>query len=78
MPSWGSRFIPTDFLTKCERKGLNAGIKEFDLESPVFYLTLLPDELIEAGLLSVAGAVSGGINSSIVAGHGAIQKENFA
>ena len=33
-------------LAKRERKGLNTGIKEFDLKSPVFYSILLPDELI--------------------------------
>ena len=36
-------------LPKCERKGMYAGIKELDFKSPVFHLTLLPDELIETG-----------------------------
>jgi hypothetical protein len=55
-------------LTECERKGLNAGIKKFDLKRSVFYSTLLPDELIETGLSNLAGAVRGGIESTIVAG----------
>jgi hypothetical protein len=66
-----SRFHSSNFLTKREGECLNAGIKEFDLESPVFYSTLLPDELIETGLSSLAGADKGGVNSAIVAGRGA-------
>jgi hypothetical protein len=52
-------------LTKCERNGLNAGIREFDLKSPIAYFTLLPDELIETGLSNLAAAVRGGIRSTI-------------
>jgi hypothetical protein len=70
------RSIPSsfsNFLPKRERKGLNAGIKEFDLNRSVFYSTLLPDELIESGLSNLAGAVRGGIDSTIVAGRRAVQ-----
>src|ERR1700722_9233250 len=56
-----------------ERKGLNSRIKKFDLEGSVFDLTLLPDELIETGIPDLAGAVRGGIKSTIVAGRGAVQ-----
>jgi hypothetical protein len=45
------------FLTKRKRKSLNARIEELDLKSPVQYLTLLPDELIKAGLPNFAAAV---------------------
>jgi hypothetical protein len=66
-------FIGTVSLTKRERKGLDAGVKEFDLKSPVSYLTLLPDELIKTGLSNLAGAFRRGVNSTIVAGCGAVQ-----
>jgi hypothetical protein len=38
-----AQIVLAKYLTKRERKGMNAGIKEFDLKGPVFYLTLLPD-----------------------------------
>src|SRR5579863_8560339 len=58
---------PAALLTERERKRLNAGIEEFDLESPVFYLALLPDELIETRLTNLAGAVRSGIDAAIFA-----------
>ena len=61
------------FLTKREVKRLNAGIKKFDLKSPVFYLTLLSDELIETRLPNFAGAVRGSVYAAIFAGNRAIQ-----
>jgi len=60
-------------LTKRERKGLNAGIEEVNLESAVFDLTLLPDELIETWLPDLAVAIGGGITSAIRSGRGAVQ-----
>ena len=62
-----------EFLTKREVKSLNAGIKKFDLKSPVFYLSLLPDELIETRLANLAGAVRCGIRSTILAGRLPVQ-----
>ena len=59
-------------LTESERKGLNAGIQEFDLKNPVFYLTLLPDKLIETGLSNLTGAVRADIHSAIVTGSGPV------
>jgi hypothetical protein len=54
-------FLAPDFssslLAECEGKGLNAGVKELDLECPVFDSPLLPNELIETGLLDLASAV---------------------
>ena len=61
------------FLTKREDKGLSARIKEFNLKSPVFHMTLLPDELIETGLPDDACAAGSRIRSTIVAGRGAVQ-----
>jgi len=52
-----------DRLAKRKRKSLHAGIKEFNLKSPVFYRTFSPDELVETGLSNLAGAVRGGITS---------------
>jgi hypothetical protein len=60
-------------LAKRERKRLNSGIEEFDLESPVFCATLLSDELIEARLANFAGTVRGRIGPTIGARGGAIQ-----
>ncbi len=65
-------------LTKGEVKSLNAGIKEFDFKGSVYDWTFLPDELIEPGLSNFAGAVRGGIQSTIVAGSGAIQSHEEA
>jgi len=65
--------ISSKRLTKRERKGLNARIKEFDLKSPVFYQALLPDELIETGLSNLASAVRGGIDSAIITWGGSVQ-----
>jgi hypothetical protein len=48
------------FLTKRERKSLNAGTKEFDLKSAVSYLTLLPDELIKKTGSRTSSVPSGG------------------
>ena len=56
-----------------ERQSPNFGVKEFDLKSAVLYLTLLTDELIETRFSNLAGAVRGGIRSTIVAGRGAVQ-----
>jgi len=63
------------FLTKRERKSLNAGTKEFDLKSAVSYLTLLPDELIKKTGSRTSSVPSGAesINSGIVTGRGAVQ-----
>ena len=66
------RDIPI-FLTEREVKRLNAGVKELDFESPVFYLPFLPDELIEARLSDLAGAARGGIGPIIVARRRPIQ-----
>jgi hypothetical protein len=60
-------------LTESEVKGLNAGIKEFDLKSPVLDLPLLPDELIETRFSNLARTVRGGISSMVIAGRGAVQ-----
>ncbi len=59
-------------LTKRENKSLSAGIEEFNLKRTVFHVTLLPDELVEAGLANCTHAVRIGICSTIVAGGGAI------
>jgi hypothetical protein len=63
------------FLTKRERKSLNAGTKEFDLKSAVSYLSLLPDELIKKTGSRTSSMTSGAesINSGIVTGRGAVQ-----
>jgi hypothetical protein len=37
---------------------MHAGVKEFDRESPVWYLALLPDELIEARFTNLTAAVT--------------------
>src|SRR5205823_3193592 len=60
-------------LTKRERKGLDAGIEEFNLKDHVFDGPLLPDELIHPRLSNLARSIGAGIGSMIVAGHGAIQ-----
>jgi len=59
--------------TECKRKGLDAGIKEFDLKGPVFNLPLLPDELIHPRLPNLARAIGPGIGSMIVARRDTIQ-----
>src|SRR5271170_3074826 len=61
------------FLTKREVKNLSPGLEEFDLECPVFYLSLLPDKLIQARFSNFSAAVSSAISPTVVAGRGAIQ-----
>src|SRR6266850_909343 len=61
-------------LPECEDESLNAGIKELDLKTPVLYLAFLADELIQTRLLNLAGAVRGGIRSTIVSRRFAVQR----
>ena len=60
-------------LTERKYEGLNAGVREFNLESPVFYLTPLPDKLIQTRLANLAGAIWVGVSTTIAAGHRSIQ-----
>ena len=63
------------FLTKREVKNLNAGIQELDLKGAVYDWAFLPNELIHAGLANFAVAVRRGVNSVILAGRGAVQRD---
>ena len=67
------RYPPVAISAKGERKRLNAGIKELDFKSPVFYRSLLPDELVHSRLPDFADAIGIGIDSVIIAGSSAIQ-----
>jgi hypothetical protein len=51
--------VPSKSLSEREIKRLSAGIKEFDLKSPVFDPSFLPDELVETGLPNHRRAVRG-------------------
>src|SRR3984957_6648263 len=55
-----------------EGEGLHARIQEFNLESPIFYSSLLADQLIQAMLLHRAGAAGIGVAAVIVAGGGGV------
>src|ERR1700733_14328925 len=55
-----------------EGEGLHARIQEFNLESPIFYSSLLADQLIQAMFLHRAGAAGIGVAAVIVAGRGAV------
>jgi len=62
------RVKPSSLLAKRERKDLDAGIEEFDLEGHVFDRPLLPDELIHPRLSNIARSIGSGIGSMVVAG----------
>jgi hypothetical protein len=61
-------------LTKGEVEGLNAGVKEFDLESSVYDWAFLPDKLIEPRFPNFTGAVRGSVNSAILASRCSVQR----
>jgi len=50
-------------LAKSERKGLDAGIKEFNLKGHVFDRSLLPNELVHPWQSNLAQAIGAGIGS---------------
>src|SRR5262245_14814961 len=60
-------------LAEREGESLHAGIEKFDLESPVFHRSFLPDELIQAMFLHRTGAVHIGIAAVVVTGRRAIE-----
>lgn len=60
-------------LSECDRKDLDAGIKEFNLKRHVYNRSLLPDELIHPRFANLARAVDRGIEAMIIAGRRAIQ-----
>lgn len=65
-------------LSERERKSLDAGIKEFDLEGGVSDRSLLPDQLIHPRLSNLACTIGRGIGSMITAGFGAIHVDSEA
>ena len=63
-------------LAKREVENLSAGIRELNLKCAVSnWEALLPDELIHAGFANFAGAVRPRVNSVVVAGGGAVERE---
>src|SRR5277367_6434201 len=77
-PQWDERPCRASrcSLTEREVENLSAGIQELNLKCAVGnWEALLPNELIHAGFANFAGAVRPRVNSVVVAGGGAVERE---